>query len=227
MLSCDASVVVCSSTSKLFLNGLSAPGAAMELTKPEPLDVDLKQAQEFLNTLDSGGTFTFQTFPDPDKRSPNEKADASNAANLRPPTLWLHGTLEEHAKTLIAANNQGAGVFVMINEGDGKGRKSENVKRVRALFLDLDGAELDPVIGKDKPKPLMIVESSPKRYHVYWGVSDVRLDKFKDMQRSLATKFDGDPSVCDLSRVLRMPGFYNHKYGVPVRSELRRGRSRT
>jgi len=194
-------------------------------TKPEPLDIDLEQAQEFLNTLHLGGTFTFQTFPDPDKRSPNEQAEVRNTAALRPPTLLLHGTLEEHAQTLIAANNQGAGVFVMINEGDGKGRKAENVKRVRALFLDMDGAPLEPVIGKDKPAPLMIVESSPKRFHVYWAVRDVALEQFKDNQRLLAKRFSGDVSVCDLSRVLRVPGFYNHKYGLPFRSELRRGSS--
>jgi hypothetical protein len=197
----------------------------MENTKPEPLDIDLEQAHEFLNTLDKGGTFTFQTFPDPDKSSLNVKAQASNAAMLRPPTLLLHGTLEVHAKTLVAANNQGAGVFVMINEGDGTGRRTENVTRVRALFLDLDGAPLEPVIGKDKPAPLMIVESSPERFHVYWAMRDVALDQFKGNQRLLAQKFSGDPSVCDLSRVLRVPGFYNHKYGQPFRSELRRGSS--
>jgi hypothetical protein len=44
-------------------------------------------------------------------------------------------------------NDRGAGVFVVINETDGKGRRNENITRVRSQFVDLDGAPLAPVMA--------------------------------------------------------------------------------
>lgn len=57
----------------------------------------------------------------------------------------------------------------------------------------------------------MIIESSPERYHVYWLVEDAPLDSFESMQKRLAERFGGDPSVCDLPRLMRLPGFLHRK----------------
>lgn len=35
--------------------------------------------------------------------------------------------------------------------------------------------------------------------------------KFRPLQHALANKFGGDPSVCDLPRVMRLPGFIHQK----------------
>ena len=45
-------------------------------------------------------------------------------------------------------------------------------------------------------------------------VSDVKLDEFTDLQQALIARFNGDPKVSDLPRVLRLPGFY-HRKGDP------------
>jgi hypothetical protein len=60
----------------------------------------------------------------------------------------------------------------------------------------------------------MVVETSPHRFHVYWLVNDVALTEFREMQSSLAFLFDGDPTVKDLPRVMRIPGFL-HQKGEP------------
>src|SRR5208283_4699107 len=113
-------------------------------------------------------------------------------------------------KELTRLNGQGAGIFIMVNAGDLKGRTQENVVSVRAVFVDLDGSPLQPV--KDAPfKPHIVVESSPGRYHAYWMVSDCPLEQFTLIQKALARKFNGDPKVNDLCRVLRLPGFYHRK----------------
>jgi hypothetical protein len=39
----------------------------------------------------------------------------------------------------------------MVNRGDLRGRKAENVVAVRAVFLDLDGSPLDPVLTAPTP----------------------------------------------------------------------------
>lgn len=77
--------------------------------------------------------------------------------------------------------------------------------------MDLDGASPEPI--KDvRLRPHFVVESSPGKYHFYWMVGpDFPLDKFTLVQKALALKFDGDPSVCDLPRVMRLPGLFHTK----------------
>src|SRR5258708_18743395 len=141
---------------------------------------------------------TFQTFDDDSERKDKALARV------------LHGTLEEYAEELENLNTRGAGVFVMVNEGDGRGRTNENVILVRAVFVDLDGAPIEPVAGCPLP-PHIIVESSRDKGHAYWRVSDCPLEQFRPIQQALAAKFNGDPSVHDLARVLRVPGFWHKK----------------
>ena len=95
---------------------------------------DLQMAQRFLDCLAPDATFTFQTFDD-------RKPVRPNLAHKR------HGSFEQHADELTALNQDGAGVFVTVNESDGKGRATTNIVRVRATFVDLDGAPLEPVMA--------------------------------------------------------------------------------
>ena len=104
--------------------------------------------------------------------------------------------------------NEHYGIFVTVNTTDYQGRKSENIVKVRAFFVDLDGSPLDPVLSAPI-SPHIIVESSPSRYHAYWIVNDAPLDKFSLVQEELICKFNGDNKVKDLSRVMRLPGFFS------------------
>ena len=91
--------------------------------------------KRFLCALDAdSGQFTFQTFDD--------NSDRNNKALAR----VLHGTFEQHVGTLRRLNARGAGVFVTVNETDGKGRTRGNIRRVRAVFVDLDVVPLQPGI---------------------------------------------------------------------------------
>jgi len=164
------------------------------------------EAFRFLSALDAGGKFTFQTFDDTALRKDESLSRI------------IHGTLEQCWPELVQLNNRGAGIFVTVNATDLKGRTSENVTRVRALFIDLDGAPLDPVANCSTP-PHLVVESSPGRWHCYLLVSDVPLDQFKPMLKALAARFNRDVSVSDLPRVLRLPGFV-HRKGAPFLSLL-------
>ncbi|MBZ0104613.1 MAG: DUF5906 domain-containing protein [Sulfuricella denitrificans] len=158
---------------------------------------DIAQAQRFLALLAKDQPVSFQTFDD---------SEAKNPALAR----ILHGTLDQHGKALAALNAQGAGVFIMVNQGDGKGRKAGNVIGIRALFVDLDGAPLEPVLACGVA-PHIVIESSPDRYHAYWLVADCPLDRFTALQAALAVKFNSDPKVKDLPRVMRLPGYWHQK----------------
>jgi hypothetical protein len=176
------------------------------------LKPNLAQAQQYSVALAPNGIFTFQAFDD-------------KISKKRTLNRVLHGTLDQHADELIRLNLAGAGIFVMVNEGDGvvhTGKKTcrtnDNVKRIRSVFCDLDGAPLEPILQAPL-EPHIIVESSPGKWHAYWLTSDTSLDEFKGMQKALAAKYSGDPSVCDLARVMRLPGFY-HQKGEPFMTRL-------
>jgi hypothetical protein len=114
----------------------------------------------------------------------------------------------EVAEVLVKMNIKGAGIYMTINETDGKGRRKHNVTRIRAVFADLDTVPLSVVNGY---APSIIVETSPNRFHCYWLAKDVPLEAFTPMQKNLIRIFGSDPIVHDLPRVLRVPGYYHQK----------------
>lgn len=166
---------------------------------------DLKAASGFMGQMTEGEAGTWQTFDD----SPLKRPELAKV---------LHGDLDAHAGTLQALNARGAGIFWQVNYGDGAGRKAENITGIRALFLDLDGAPLGPVLAAGL-EPHAVVESSAGKYHVYWQVTGCKLEQFKPAQQALAAKFGGDKTVCDLPRVLRVPGFI-HRKGKPFMTRV-------
>lgn len=163
---------------------------------------DLLRAEAFLTALGGSSEFTFLALPEGDPHDSSRRPQP------------IHGLLATVGATLAQLNAQGYGIFVMVNEGDLKGRKAANVTRVRALFVDLDGAPLELLLAAAEP-PHIIVNTSPGRYHGYWRIVNCPLDEFKVRQQALAEKFGGDRSVCDLPRVMRLPGFYHLKSEVP------------
>lgn len=169
------------------------------------MSIDTATAARFLAALTGDPVHTFQTFAEADKVK-------------RGQGRILHGSLESRSRLLTSLNEQGAGVFVMVNRGDGNGRKSANVTAARALFVDLDGAPVEPVLNCQLP-PRIVVESSPGKWHCYWPVVDLPLERFTDAQKALAHLFAGDPKVCDRARVMRLPGFL-HRKGEPFQTKL-------
>lgn len=106
-------------------------------------------------------------------------------------------------------NGEGAGIYFCVNETDGKGRKAENVVKVRAVYADMDGSPLEKAMEFN---PSLVVESSPGRFHCYWFTRDVPLNAFGQLQECIIKKLNSDPAVKDLPRVLRVPGFFHNKY---------------
>ena len=174
--------------------------------KPHEPTVDLAEASRFLAMLAEGAPVTFQTFDD-------------DAARKHPKLASIaHCELDACSARLTNLNAAGAGIFWMVNCGDGAGRANGNVTCIRALFLDLDGAPLGPVLAAGVD-PHAVVESSPGKWHVYWMVTGCPLAQFKPAQQALAAKFGGDVTVCDLPRVLRVPGFL-HRKGEPFATRI-------
>lgn len=153
------------------------------------------------------------------KRKKTKRPDGSEQVKIE----WRHGSITE----LAELNQRGAGIYVTVNETDASGfRNEDHITRVRALFVDLDGAPLEAVTEAEGfPEPSAIVQTSPKRYHCYWFLAcDLPLADFPDLQKRLAERFGGDPTVCDLPRVMRLPGF-DHCKGERFPVKLQRLRA--
>ncbi|WP_296703921.1 AAA family ATPase [Thiocapsa sp. UBA6158] len=154
----------------------------------------------FLQLLDPRAVqFCFQTFDD----------SAGKDARL---ARTLHGTLEERFRELEGLNKRGAGVFVTVNEVDGKARTAENIVRVRAVFADFDPPKTRVAGQTAYPlAPSFEVDSSPGKRHVYWRVDGLDCAEFQAVQTALIALLGSDPAPNDLPRVMRLPGFFHMK----------------
>ena len=162
-------------------------------------------AQRFLWLLEPNGKFQFVCL----------RAGKSGAME----EMRFYGTLEQHRATLERwnRNRKGFGVYVTVNRTDGtSGRKTASVTGVRGVWLDMDGT---PLPESWPLAPHIIIETSPGRFHVYFLINHCDLEHFKPIQQALAKRFGGDKAVCDLPRIMRLPGFY-HLKGTPFLSRI-------
>jgi predicted P-loop ATPase len=183
------------------------------------LEPSRSEAEKFLAALDPSpdAQWCFQTFTD-DKQKRKARAEENKLRKKQgktelkdPLAAWRYGTLADHWSWLVKQNARGAGIYVTVNETDGNGRKKTNIRRIRALFADLDGAPIEPVNNAEL-KSQITMESSPNRYQAYWCFSGrMPLKVFEPLQMEIAARFKSDPSVHDLSRVMRLPGFVHRK----------------
>ncbi len=98
---------------------------------------------------------------------------------------------------LAGQSASGYDVFLGMNPiKDGAfSRTKGNIKDIRHVYLDLD----------------RILDTSPGKHQVVWKVSGFNQDEAESLLHNLANKFGGDLAATDSTRVLRLPGFANHK----------------
>jgi hypothetical protein len=165
-------------------------------------NLDTEPARRFLRLLDpETKRFTFQAFHD-----------------KKPPTKpELARVVESPAKDeLLQLHAHGAGVYVTVNQTDGKGRRAENVVRIRAVFQE-DDSNYDGVFPL---QPSMVVQSSPGHFQRYWlAADDWAADEqgrkdFTAVLERLVESYGSDKNAKDIVRVLRVPGFL-HRKGDP------------
>lgn len=118
----------------------------------------------------------------------------------------IKGTLAQQHTYLEQLNEDGWGIYVQVNPGEGT--KDKHITDVRAHFVDNDHG----VLPADYPaglEPSMFVDSG-RGQHAYWvtpaNVGD-STEHFKKRQLLLASAMYTDEAICNLSRVMRVPGF--------------------
>jgi hypothetical protein len=128
---------------------------------------------------------------------------------------------EEFQAWLRHENAQRYEVYVSMNalREDAKGRTKEDVAAIRHVYLDFDhdgNAALQGILQRrDLPIPNYAINTSPGKWQVSWRVERFAKDQAEDLQRALARQTGADPAATDCARVMRLPGFFNHKYDQP------------
>lgn len=115
-------------------------------------------------------------------------------------------------------------VYVGVGTRYGKDGTKKGVCRVRAVWADLDAkgehtreSRLDQLDGL--PCRPSVVVWTGGGWHAYWSLEDParspgEMERAELAMRRLAAGLGSD-SVHDRSRILRVPGTLNHKYGEP------------
>lgn len=162
--------------------------------KNTPPAVDLSEAERFLLLLDEAAeSWHFRTFPEC-------RGDGRKYA----------GELVSVADALRLDNGNGRGVYVVVNEGDSLQRDG-GITRIRAVFADFDPPQTSAMPERFDLEPHLIVESSRGKHHAYWLVDGLEVGEFKALQKAIVARYGSDPSVCNPSRVMRLPGFIHCK----------------
>lgn len=159
---------------------------------------DLNEAKKFIKALTGSADtpVTFQWFHDSLENRPDLAGHIS-------------GKVDEHAEMLTRLNREGCGIFLMVNAGDLNGRSTKNVTAIRALFYDSDKGPLK-VNSPLKPSVINDSKHGPHGYFIL-NAPSADLYRFKPLQKAISAKLGTDSGVCDLPRVMRLPGTYNMK----------------
>jgi hypothetical protein len=116
------------------------------------MNADLTQQRRFGRLLDgNANAFTFQIF-----------ADDKSRTNVAPDIIHIgmdDGVLQRK-------HEAGGGIYVTVNATDFKGRCSDNIVRVRAVWRENDG-DARPLPAE----PSLVVETSPGHCHEYFLIS--------------------------------------------------------
>jgi len=91
-------------------------------------------------------------------------------------------------------------------------RKESFLDQQAIIYVDRDDPSCLNEIKARYPYPTLVIRTSKGRYHCYWRLSKpVTVAEQENLMRLIAHDIGSDPQTTDVSRVLRLPGFWNRK----------------
>lgn len=122
------------------------------------------------------------------------------------------GMLELAPEEAPRWNAAGWGIFATVQKFRGARRK-ENLERVRAWAIDLDGGDKAAQVKRllRAPLPPSSIVETKNGHHVYWYADGASVERYATILDRLVTLFGADKNARDLARVLRVPGYLHLK----------------
>lgn len=151
------------------------------------------EAFNFWNVLTGGQPAHFRTFDD--------RKDKTIGRSI--PAHKYSGSLDEVWSELEADNANGRGCCVVVNAG---GDNDATITFARACFIDIDNGDLPT--QWHLPPSAIFSRWDGKGHHAYWFLhaGAVDMGAWKNAQKRLSAYYNSDPSVCNPSRLMRLPG---------------------
>ena len=145
----------------------------------------------------------------------------------------LYGSINKLYKRLLSLNELDAGIYITINHSGTNERTLEDIKALRATWVDLDDKDAVERFTHDDlalltPQPTFGVISG-HGWHLYEILSQpvpVTRESIEVHKRILLGSYEqmrqhgSDRGAIDYSRVLRCPGFVNNKYDQHIMCEF-------
>lgn len=132
-----------------------------------------------------------------------------------------YGTFDQEMREKLAQDNRvGFGIFVAVNRFKDETRQKGNVHSVRCIWQEDDEGFGDFLFPVD---PSITVETSPGKYHRIFVFSPESQDfvSWAKMQKTMVSQYGSDKDAKDITRVLRIPGFWHQKgLGKPFQSRV-------
>jgi RepB DNA-primase from phage plasmid len=101
-------------------------------------------------------------------------------------------------------------IYFLVNESKSPTKRTKtDITRCRAVWIedDVTGCERD-----DFPiPPNIVVNSSPNKFHYYWLTDTTDTEQHQLVMQTMVDSWNCDPNARDISRVMRIPGFYHIK----------------
>ena len=148
------------------------------------------------------------------RQSTREDARPNELDNTQQRSWRYPDAAEQAAAYLEAKSSSGCDAYfgVHLFRESGNRRKDNALDRVRAAWVDGDGAK----IPSGWPQPSVVIESSPGREHYYWLLSEpVSPEEAALLSKRLAYGMEADKGKWGLGTVLRVPGTMNFKRAEP------------
>jgi predicted P-loop ATPase len=106
-------------------------------------------------------------------------------------------------------NSNGYSIYVVVNGG---GDSDPHVSQGKAIFYEHDDLEKEQQLylwqSLNLPEPTIQIDTGGKSIHSYWVFdAPIDIDKWRSLQADLLNYSDGDRSIKNPSRVMRLAGF--------------------
>jgi len=123
--------------------------------------------------------------------------------------------IERFTPFLRAINVKGWNIYItpsVLKPGAVRRTKANFAETQDIIYVDADCKEAMKKIRSDYPYPTLVVKTSVGRYQIYWKLTEaISVAKQEELMQAIVRNIGADPAATDVSRVLRLPSFWNRK----------------